>query len=135
MIKVLYGPKGIGKSRRLLAMANDSYTERGENSVFIDKDSDRMYALDRNIRFINSSDFSIDGPKMFSGFLSGIAAQDFDLEAIYINSFMAVVHHPLAELKGMFEFLDDFSRRCKVDLIISLSSETDAPEFVKPYLI
>ena len=73
LLHILYGKKGTGKSRRLIAEANRNHVECGENSVFIDKDGDRMYELNRGIRFINASDFCIDGPKMFTGFVCGPA--------------------------------------------------------------
>ena len=135
MVSILFGNKGTGKSRRLIDMANDAYSAKSENSVFIDNDADRMYLLDRNIRFINASELVIDGPKMFSGFLSGISAQDFDLQAIYINSFTKIVKHPIETLELMFSFLAEFSDRMSVDLIISISSEEEPPEFLQPFII
>lgn len=135
MISILYGSKGTGKSRRLIAMANEAHTARDENSVFIDNDEDRMFLLDREIRFINAGDFSIDGPKMFSGFISGIAAQDYDLQAIYINSFVKIVKHPVGSLEKMFDFLENFSAKRGVDLYISISGEGELPSFLRKYLI
>lgn len=111
LLHILYGKKGTGKSRRLIAEANRNHVECGENSVFIDKDGDRMYELNRGIRFINASDFCIDGPKMFTGFVCGIAAQDYDLRAIYINSFMKVVKHSPEGLFGMFDFFARIFRK------------------------
>lgn len=135
MVRVLYGKKGMGKSRRLIEMANATCSNGTESCVFIDKDGDRMYALDRNIRFINASDFMIDGPKMFSGFISGIAAQDFDLKAIYINGFTNIVKHPLVGLEAMFVFLSEFSERTGVALCVSISSEEPIPDFLAPFAI
>lgn len=138
MIKILYGKKGIGKSRRLVELANKACIEQGEHCVFVDKDCDHMYELNREIRFINASDYSIDGPKMFSGFISGIAAQDFDLQSLYINSFMKLVKHPLADLEEMIYFLESFSERMNVELCISINSdgvEGAMPEFIKKYVI
>ncbi len=135
MVSILFGCKGTGKSRRLIELANEAYTQRSENSVFIDCDDDRMYLLERDIRFINASEYIIDGPKMFSGFISGIAAQDFDLQAIYINSFMKIVKHPIETLELMFSFLAEFSDRMSVDLIISISSDEEPPEFLRPFIV
>lgn len=70
--------------------------------------------------------------------LAGIAAQDFDLQAIYINSFIKLVRHPLSELESMFSFFEKYSDKLKVDLVISVSSEgtaDEAPEFIKRYII
>lgn len=135
MIRIIYGKKGTGKSRRLITMANERHRDHGENAVFIDHDCDRMYLIDRGIRFINASEFPIDGPKMFSGFVSGITAQDHDLQAIYINSFMKIVKHPIDSLERMFKFLELFSDRMSVELIISISSDEPIPEFLAKYSI
>ena len=136
MIKVLFGNRGVGKSRLMCTMANERMDGAKGSIVFIDKDNDHMYDLKREIRFINAADYGIDGPKMFSGFISGIAAQDFDIEAIYINSFMKLIKHPLASLEGMFSFLADFSKRVDVDLILSINAgDAPIPDFISGYLI
>lgn len=133
MIRIIYGKKGTGKSRKLISAANEAYEKNDENSVFIDNDGDRMYLLNRNIRFINAGEFRIDGPKMFTGFLAGIAAQDYDLQTIYINSFMKIVKHPIENLENMFAFLRDFSERHRVDLVISISGENELPAYLAPF--
>ncbi|MBR4636976.1 MAG: hypothetical protein IKO51_11580 [Clostridia bacterium] len=135
MINILFGSKGTGKSRRLISMANEAHNERDENSIFIDNDDDRMFMLERDIRFINASEFMIDGPKMFTGFLSGCAAQDYDLQAIYINSFMKIVKHPIESLEQMFVFLDNFSERKGIRLVISISGDGELPAFLEKYRI
>ena len=138
LIKVLYGKKGTGKSARIVALANDCCRIDPGHCVFIDKDCDHMYELIRDIRFINASEYLIDGPKMFTGFISGIASQDFDLQAIYINSFMKLVRPPLVELEEMFAFFERFTDSLNVDLVIAVSSEGvdgDTPEFIKKYII
>ena len=95
-----------------------------------------MFELKNIIRFVYSSEFHIDGPKMFYGFLSGIAAQDFDLEYLFIDGFLKIVHHPLETLEGLFTELEKFSDRTDVKLIISISGNAaDAPEFIKPYMV
>lgn len=134
MIRVIYGSKGMGKTRRLVSMANEAAESRHGNVVFIDKDNDHMYELLREVRFINALDYNIDGPKMFTGFLSGIAAQDFDLEFIFINSFKKVVRHKLDELEGLFTFLDAFSDRQKLNIVISISDEAAPPGFIEKYI-
>ena len=109
MIKVLYGGRGEGMSRELCNMANERFNSADGSIVFIDKDDNHIYDLVSGIRLINAADYRIVGPKMFSGFVSGIAAQDHDLEAIYVCSFMKLVRHSIASLEELFGFLADFS--------------------------
>ena len=117
-------------------MANEALTSAKGSIVYIDNDKQYMFDIKRDIRFINASEFSIDGPKMFYGFLCGIAAQDFDLEYIFIDSFLKMVDHPMDTLEGLFENLDKFSNRRGVKIIISASGDPkDVPEFLKPFMV
>lgn len=134
MIKVLYGGRGEGMSRELCDMANARMAEAKGSIVFIDKDDNHIYDLDRDIRLVNASEYGIEGPKMLTGFLSGISAMDRDLEAIYICSFVKIVRHSVASLEGLFAFLHDFAERISADIIIEMNAAEECPEFLKPLL-
>ena len=134
MIKVLYGGRGEGMSRELCNMANIRMRSAKGSIVFIDKDDNHIYDLDSGIRLINASEYSIEGPKMFSGFVSGIAAQDHDLEALYVCSFIKLVKHPVSSLEGLFDFFESFSERAGVDFIIEINSDEECPEYMKKYV-
>ena len=84
---------------------------------------------------MDSSEYHIDSPKMFFGFVSGIAAQDFDLEYLFVDGFMKIVHHPLDTLEDLFKEMAAFAERRKVKLVLSITgSVNDAPAFLKPYI-
>ena len=134
MIKVLYGVRGEGMSRELCDMANERMREAKGSIVFIDKDDKHMYDLDSGIRLIDASEYHIEGPKMFSGFISGIAAQDHDLEALYVCSFVKLVKHPVASLDGLFRFFEDFTARTGADFVIEMNTDDDCPDFMRKFL-
>ncbi len=134
MVEVLFGGRGEGMSRELCAMANDRMKTANGSVVFIDKDSNHIYDLDSGIRLINAAEYNIDGPKMFSGFVSGIAAQDFDIEAIYVASFIKIVRHPVASLEGLFGFFESFSERTGADLIIEINTQDERPGFMDKFV-
>lgn len=136
MIRVIFAEKGAGKTKRILDMANEALESAKGSIVFIDNDKQYMFDIKRNIRFIDASEFSIDGPKMFYGFLCGLAAQDFDLEYIFIDSFLKLVDHPMDTLQGLFENLDKFSSPRGLKIIISASGDPqELPDFLKPYVV
>lgn len=134
MIKVLYGGRGEGMSRELCDLANAAMRGAKGSVVYIDKDDNHIYDLDREIRLINAHDYHIDGPKMFSGFLSGIAAQDHDLEAVYVGSFMKIVKHPISSLEGLFAFFEEFTERIGASLTLEVNSDEPIPGFIEKYL-
>ena len=136
MIQVIFGETGAGKTKRIIDIANETLKTANGSIVFIDNDNQYMFGLKHDIRFVDASEFHIDSPKMFFGVISGIAAQDFDLEYIFIDGFMKIVHHPLDTLEELFKGMDEFANRCNVKLILSITgSEESAPEFLKPYIM
>ena len=136
MIRVIFGQKGAGKTKRIIEMANSASKDGKGSVVFIDDDSRYMFDLTREIRFVDASRFEIDGPKMFYGFLCGIAEQDFDLEHLFIDGFLKIVHHDLATLEGLFEHLKKFAEDCSLTITISISGKPDnIPEFLKEFIL
>lgn len=86
LIKVIFGETGAGKTKRIIDIANETLKTANGSIVFIDNDSQYMFGLKHDIRFVDASEYHIDSPKMFFGFVSGIAAQDFDLEYLLLTA-------------------------------------------------
>ena len=135
MIQLIFGEKGSGKTKKILELANRAAETAKGSIVFVDIDDDYMYDLNLSIRFINATEYALSGPKMFYGFLCGIAASDHDLEYLVIDSFMKIVRHDLDTLEDLFRQIKRFSDNHNVHLVLSLSCMPEQlPEFLKPYL-
>jgi len=136
LIGVIFGEKGAGKTKRIISIANETLHTAKGSIVFIDDDNQYMFELKHSIRFIDASEYHIDSPKMFFGFISGIAAQDFDLEYLFIDGFLKIARHPLDTLAELFTELDAFAKRCDIKLYISITGDAaTAPDFLKQYII
>ena len=136
MIGVIFGEKGTGKTKRLLQHANRTAADAKGSVVFIDDDNRYMFDLNSFIRFITAADYGIESPKMLYGFLCGIYAQDFDLEYVYIDGFLNFVRHELASLEGLFDDLRAFSERTNVNIILSISGNTESlPPFMRDMVL
>ena len=134
MIQLIFGEKGSGKTKKILEIANQAAEQAKGSVVFIDEDERYMFDLNLSVRFVNATEYALSGPKMFYGFLCGIAASDHDLECIVIDSFMHLVQHDLASLKEMFEHLAAFSDKHGIRLVLSLSCAPDQlPDYLKAY--
>ena len=136
MIGVIFGEKGTGKTKQLLEMANKSVLSAKGNIIFIDDDNSYMYDLSTKARFINAAEYSITTPKMLYGFLCGLAASDFDLETIYIDGLLSIIHHSLDTLEGLFNELKAFSEERSLNIIMSITgNKQTVPEFLKAYVL
>jgi archaellum biogenesis ATPase FlaH len=135
LIQLIFGEKGSGKTKKILELANSAAQTAKGSTVFVDIDDDYMYDLNLSIRFINATEYALSGPKMFYGFLCGIAASDHDLEYIVVDSFMKIVHHDLETLEELFKQLKAFSDRHNIHLVLSLSCLPEQlPTFLRVYL-
>ncbi len=135
MIKIICGPKGTGKTKKLIDAANSAAKEAKGLSVFVTDNKRCMYDVDRGIRFIDVSDWDVAGEDALCGFIKGVAACNSDHEYIYIDGVSRITGKGLAELAGIFYMLDKIASENKITITITCSSEEkDLPDFVKKYL-
>ena len=135
MIQIIFGETGSGKTKQLLERANASTKGANGSVVFINDDDSYMFDLNLSIRFINVSEFALSDPKMFYGFLCGIAASDHDLETVYVDGFAKLIRHKPETLKAFFAQLESFSDAHHIKLVISLSGAPNTiPNFLKKYI-
>lgn len=136
MIKVIYGKKGSGKTKKMIELANQSLSNRKGHVVFIDDDNRYMYELNREIRFVDAGEFAIQSPEVFYGFLCGMVAQNYDMDLIFIDGFLKIVNTPLEQIEFFFNDLHDLSEKFNVHFIISVSGDPEnVPGFLNQYLM
>jgi len=136
MLSVLYGEKGSGKTKAIILKANERLAQAKGTIVYIDDDKSHTREINYQIRFIDASEYSIDSPKMFYGFITGIAAQDFDLEAIYVDGFTKIVDYPLSDMTELFEKLAAFAEKSNLDIVISINAnKDDIPDYIQKYTV
>ena len=134
MIKLVYGPKGTGKTKQLIDSANLNAQDAKGLSVFITDTKRYMYDLKRNIRFIDVKDWNITGEEALCGFVKGIAACNSDYEYIYIDGIARIAGKELKDLAGIFYMLDKVSAENGITVTITCSAaKEDLPDFVAKY--
>ena len=134
MIKLIYGPKGTGKTKKLIDSANaEAQTAKGL-SVFITNTKRYMYDLNRAVRFIDVNDWDIAGEDALCGFVNGVAACNGDNEHIYIDGIARIAGKELADLAGIFYMLDKISGENGITITITCScTKEEMPDFVAKY--
>ena len=136
MLRIYYGETGTGKSKRIISECNDRVERANGTIVYVDDDKTHSREISYKIRFIDASDYSIDNPEAFYGFLSGIAAQDHDLEAIYVDGFSDLVKTELMKMNDFFAKLHVFVEKVDIDVYLSINGkEGELPSFLTPYTV
>lgn len=135
MIKVIYGSKGTGKTKQMIAAANEAVSVAKGHLIFITDNKRCMYDLEREIRFIDTTDFDIAGEAALCGFIKGVIAGNHDNEYIYIDGAARISGKPVAELAAFFFMLEKVANDKGLTVTVSVSAaEEELPDFVKKHV-
>lgn len=132
MIKIIYGAKGTGKTKQILTEANDKCECNKGTTVFITDTNKYLYELRSKIRVINVNDFDICTPLGLLGFVRGMIAADYDINAIFIDGLLRIAGVELGNLEDFFAKLKKISDRLEVKITVTISSDT-LPDYLKVY--
>ena len=118
MIKVIYGAKGTGKTKLLIDAANATVSEAKGHMIFISDSKRGMYDLEREIRFIDVTEYDIAGEAALCGFIKGVIAGK-----------------PVQELASFFYMLDKVAEQGGLTITVTVTAtKEELPDFVAKYL-
>ena len=136
MVEIIAGKKGKGKTKYLLDKVNTSVESASGNIVYLDKNQKHMHELSNKVRLINVGDYPISNCDEFLGFICGIVSQDYDLQEMYLDSFLTIANLADDQIVHAIEKLDIISEKFNVKFVLSVSKdEADLPECAKARLI
>ena len=135
MIKVICGAKGSGKTKKMIDAANAAVEQAKGHLIFITDTKRYMYDLEREVRFIDVSEYDIAGEAALCGFIKGVIAGNYDNEYVYIDGVVRIAGKPVQEMATFFYMLEKVAKSDDITVTVSVSAaEEDLPDFVKNYL-
>lgn len=135
MIKVIYGAKGTGKTKMMIEAANAAVSGAKGHLIFITDNKRGMYDLEREVRFIDVSDYNVAGETALCGFVKGVVAGNHDNEYVFIDGVVRIAGKPVAELAEFFFMLDKVSQTNNLTITVSVSAaKEELPPFVAKYV-
>ena len=135
MIKVIYGAKGTGKTKMMIDAANAAVGEAKGHLIFITDSKRYMYDLEREVRFIDTSEYDVAGEAALCGFIKGVIAGNHDNEYVFIDGVVRIAGKPVAELAAFFYMLDKVAKNKNMVITVAVSaSKEELPDFVTKYL-
>ncbi len=135
MIKVIYGAKGTGKTKLLIDAANATVPEAKGHMIFITDSKRGMYDLEREIRFIDVTEYDIAGEAALCGFIKGVIAGNHDNEHVYIDGIVRISGKPVSELASFFYMLEKVADQGGLTVTVTVTAtKEELPDFVAKYL-
>ena len=136
MVSMLVGPKGSGKTKRMIKLANDDVEKLSGSVVYIDDDKRHIYDLNHDMRFMNMEDYPVKTKEEFFGFVCGIISNNYDIQRIYIDGLLKVVDINVEDMTDYFNKFTNIAQKNDLKFIFALNQEKDAlPEALQQYII
>ncbi|HEY8422124.1 MAG TPA: hypothetical protein VIL05_10340 [Thermoclostridium sp.] len=130
MLKVVFGTKGVGKTKYLIEDAHSIVDACKGNIVFIDTSDELITALRHEIRFVNITEFQIDSLCSFYGFICGLIAANYDIVALYIDR-LDLIAEENPDYQSFFGKIKELHDRYNIRFVFSISGNIkDIPDYI-----
>jgi thymidine kinase len=125
MVKIIYGNKGSGKTKKIIAAANEAAAKMDANVAYLYVNKKYIFELDHQVRFIDTSEYGIKGAYLFLGFINGLVASNFDLKMICVDGFLKHMDRPLDQLDDVICKLNELAKAHEIEIILSVSADLE----------
>ena len=133
MIKIVYGPKGFGKTKIMLDEVNNAGANAKGNVVFITDKRFNTVNVNFNVRCVYTEDHDISGSLAFNGFINGLLAGNSDIEYVFIDGLKRIIGAEMEGGEKLFKSIKQLQEEYpELKFVISVSaSYEELPAYVK----
>ena len=125
MVTLLIGRKGSGKTKKLIAQANEAVTKSTGNVVVIEKGAKLTYDVTHKARLIDTDQYQIAGYDVLFGFISGICAGNYDVTDIFVDSTFKICSDDTNALKAFVSKLKALSDNAETNITLLISADKE----------
>ena len=135
MIKIVYGPKGFGKTKIMIDEVNKAADVAKGNVVFVTDKRMSTVSINFNVRCVYTEEHGLDNYQAFIGFINGLLAGNSDIEYIYIDGFRRIIGEKLRGGQKVFKAIKQLQKEYpELKMVISLSAtKEELPSYAKRY--
>lgn len=132
MVNLLTGPKGSGKTQRMIELANQKAKNCNGNVVFIKKTHRDTASVSFDIRTICMDDYpAIINTNGYIGFLYGMSSANHDIECVFIDGILKHADINMENIPDFIVKLNQVSRDCEIEFYVSISAtENDLKDLI-----
>ena len=121
MVRLIVGEKGKGKTKILLDQVNNDVKDAAGSVVYLDKSSKHMHELSNKVRLINVKEYNLINSDEFIGFILGLLSGNYDIQEIFIDSYLKVANIDGTNMESNLDRLEDISKNFNINFTLSVS--------------
>lgn len=136
MIKLIVGNKGSGKTKTMIAMANDALKASNGNVVCVEKGIQLTYDLNYQVRLVDVDQYGIHDFSSYYGFLCGLMSGNYDITDIFCDAVFKVCGKDLEKFSEMLQRMAKLTATSGVTMVFTASCEPEEiPEAIRAYIV
>ncbi len=134
MIKLIFGVKGTGKTKKLIELANSAVDKTDGAVVCVEKGTKLIHEIKYQARLVDTDEYLITDAHALYGFISGIYASNSDVTDIFVDSALKICGNSLEDFCEMVKELDIFTQTHNVNIVMTSSIPLEeVPEQLTKY--
>ena len=90
MVKLIVGKKGTGKTKMLIEQVNAAAEASKGCVICIEKGLTLDKDITHKVRLVNTDSYKVDDAAALYGFVAGVAASNYDITDIYLDSTLRI---------------------------------------------
>ena len=136
MLKLIVGLKGSGKTKTIVALANERIESAKGSVVFVEKGTKLIHEISYHAKLLDVDEYKVSGGDQLYSYIAGIYGGNHDVTDIYIDSALKICNN---DMNAFSDFLDKCialsdSHGICITMTSSVKKE-DVPEKYHQYII
>lgn len=129
MVKLIIGPKGTGKTKRLIKEINQAILSTNGSVVCIEKEPNLRYHIPSQVRLVSVEDTSINNADRLIGYIQGICDSNYDVTDVFLDATFKIISKDFSLVKDFITELYNISNKTNVDICLTLSCNKSDLDF------
>lgn len=134
MVKLIVGKKGTGKTKMLIEQVNAAATASKGCVICIEKGLTLDKDITHKVRLVETDSYKVDSAASLYGFVAGVAASNYDITDIYLDSTLRIC----GSVEAMEEFLlkaAELTKKAEINLTATVSlAVEEIPASLKEFI-
>ena len=127
MVRLIMGLKGTGKTKTLVELVRKAVDEEHGDVICIEKDKVLTYDIPYQARLVHAAQYGISSIDLMRGFISGLAAGNFDITHVFIDNLFKIIGQASEEeLTSFLSWLEGFGDSESITFTVSVSADPTA---------
>ena len=128
MISLIIGNKGSGKTKKIIALANQAADESKGNVVCVEKGKKLTFDVSHQARLVATDAYAISNYDAFYGFLAGICATNYDVTDVFVDATLRIGGRDYEALADFFAKLAVVAEDASTNFVFTVScDESELP--------